>query len=58
MTQKGFDRLWLVSRLLETFPNYPVEQFVYVARGFFRAPIDPPSQQRQQTPGGCNGMSS
>jgi hypothetical protein len=34
----------LVSRLLETVPNNPVEQFVDVAWRFFRAAINPPSQ--------------
>lgn len=34
------------SGLLKTVPNYPVEQFVHVARRFFRAAIDPPPQKR------------
>ena len=47
----------LVTRLLETVPNHPVKHFVDITWRFFRAAINPPSQQRQQTPSECNGMS-
>jgi hypothetical protein len=35
-----------------------VKHLVYVTWPLFRAAINPPSEQRQQTSSECNGMSS